>query len=206
LSKLEANKDLFNSIFPNKKIELSKYSFYKPNDDIKAIYDKISLEVNNALKLAKKTNANTYTKELFSYDKLKFVFSSEKDEFYKINHLDSYKLYVLPDNKIMFSHGSKQLVKNEEIMINYPINAMSKLDNLIKKYIENINQNNIKIKALSHNTFSNFTKQDQQRINQIDKEIISLEKVMIEEEQGKIDQEQYINDDNTKRKGKNPKI
>ena len=203
LTKLEANKALFKTVFPNNEIELEKYSFYQKGDNRKQTFDKFTQIVENAKKENEKSKSYEFTKELFSYDKLKFIYNGKRD-----SHNDTvfynYNLYVLTPNKIKFTHGSRQLVQNEETMLNYPINALSKINGLISNYKKNIEDNTLKLNVLKDNNgMLNFTEKDQDRINEINDEIKNLEFIMIEEEQERINKSNDINDDDdSKNKGK----
>jgi len=203
LPKLEANKVLFATLFPNNEVAFEKYSFYKKGDDKKQTFDKFTQIVENAKKENEKSKSYEFTKELFSYDKLKFIYNGKRD-----SHNDTvfynYNLYVLTPNKIKFTHGSRQLVKNEETMLNYPMNALSKINGLIRNYKNNIEDNTLKLKVLKNNNgMLNFTKKDQDRLFEINDEIKNLEFIMLEEEQEKINKNNGINDDeDSKNKGK----
>lgn len=177
LDKLIVNKKLFNEIFPEGKINIKDYDFYENNDDIKSIANKIRNAVSNSILKHKNIKSFNFTNTIANYKDLQLIYNSKNDMDDK-----DYNIFVLTPNKMRFHYGSKQLVVNDETLVNYPINSFSKIDNLIKNYNEMIDDTKKNIKALNSTEISNFSEVDEKRLNEIDNEIKTLEKSIIDDE------------------------
>jgi N12 class adenine-specific DNA methylase len=193
LTKIKENKVLLKNTFPSNKINLSKYSFYSPGDDKKIIFDKFNNLVKQTIKENQNSNLIEFNKKLFKYDNLDVIYNAKDITNTKSQIKDNYGIYVLTPNKMRFHFGSKQLVKNEDTLVNYPLNCFSKLDKFEKDYKEIIADNKLKLEVINDNKIDNFTEKDELRITEINNEIESLEKLITEDENKKEEENNDIN-------------
>ncbi len=201
--KLEKDFELLDKLFPLTKIfvedpetktkkeistriiDIKQYSFFIPGNTSKDVFKTFNNIVNDAIK------NNKLNTTLFKYNDLEVVIRGTDKENYRIN--------VKTPNNITYNYGYGQLVKNEETLINYPLNSLKKVENLIPTYYKTIKENNIQIEAINGSKGKEFSEDDKLRLEQIDIEISSLKESINKVSQEKFNKENNLDEEGNKK-------